>query len=233
MKMKKSLFLYEIFMLALVIISLIFAFSADERFIIYDWLIWCIFFIDYFTRLYLAGNKWAYIKSHPLELIAIIPFDSIFRAARFVRIFRVIKLLGIGSHYLRPVYGILKTNGLDKLLIITIALLFLIPIPLIIVEPDINTFSDALWWAIVTTTTVGYGDMYPSTGIGRLLAVVLMVVGIGIIGTFTSAISSYFATPKASTHSDHFLNLIKTIEKLEKVSIEEAQLISTYIKRKM
>ena len=230
--MKKSAFLYEMFMLVLVIISLFFAFSADERFIMFDWIIWGIFFVDYFTRLYLADKRWAYIKSHPLELIAIIPFDSIFRAARFVRIFRVIKLMGIGSHYMRPVYAILKTNGLDKLLITTLVLLFLVPIPLIMVEPDINTFTDAVWWAVVTTTTVGYGDMYPSTGLGRILAVVLMILGIGIIGTFTSAISAYFTDKKELTQEQMVFEVIATLNKMESISVADKEVILNYLNRK-
>lgn len=231
--MKKTAFLYEMFMLALVIVSLMFAFSGDDRFKIIDWVIWGIFFADYFTRLFKAENKWHYIKTHPLELIAVIPFDSLFRAARFIRIFRVVKLLGIGSHYLRPVYGILKTNGLDKLLISTVVLIFLIPIPLIMVEPDINTFTDALWWAVVTTTTVGYGDMYPATGLGRILAVVLMIVGIGVIGTFTSAISAYFSASSAAEPKDPVLDLITSIKKLDKLTDEDYQLIQNYLRHKL
>nr|WP_286164990.1 potassium channel family protein [Planomicrobium sp. Y74] len=160
------------------------------------------------------------------------PFDSIFRAARFVRIFRVIRLLGIGSRFFKPVYNVLQTNGLDKLLIITMIMLFVIPIPVILVEPEINTFPDALWWAIVTTTTVGYGDISPTTGIGRFLAVVLMLVGIGIIGTFTSAITSYFSRENELSHDKEVLQIIQKIEDVDNITKEDAELIQLYLKRK-
>lgn len=230
--MKKITIAYEVFMFVLVIISLFLAFSENEQLLFYDRLIWAVFVIDYTTRLVRSEKKWAYIKSHPFELIAIIPFDSIFRAARFVRIFRVIRLLGIGSRFFKPVYSVLQTNGLDKLLIVTLIMLFVIPIPVILVEPEINTFPDALWWAIVTTTTVGYGDISPTTGIGRFLAVVLMLVGIGIIGTFTSAITSYFSRENELTHDKQILQIIQTIEEVDDITEEDAELIQLYLKRK-
>lgn len=230
--MKKLIVVYEVFMFILVIISLFFAFSENTQLLLYDKIIWIIFVVDYTFRLIRSEKRWDYIKSHPFELIAIIPFDSIFRAARFVRIFRIIRLLGIGSRFLKPVYSILQTNGLDKLLIVTMIMLFLIPIPIILVEPEINTFPDALWWAIVTTTTVGYGDISPTTGLGRMLAVVLMLVGIGIIGTFTSAITSYFSKEKEQPHDKQVLQVIQAIEDLEHFTEDDAELIQLYMKRK-
>ncbi|WP_017380280.1 hypothetical protein [Paenisporosarcina sp. TG-14] len=143
--MKKIIIIYEVFMLVLVLISIFFGLSENSRFIIYDWIIWVVFVVDYSTRFFLSKKKWQYVKQHPFELVAIIPFDSIFRIARFIRVFRVIRLIGIASHYLKPINSILKTNGLDKLLTVTVGLLFIVPIPIILVEPSINTFSDALW----------------------------------------------------------------------------------------
>ena len=56
----------------------------------------------------------------------------------------------------------------------------------------VSSFGDALWWAVVTATTVGYGDLSPVTSTGRVIAVVLMFVGIGVIGAFTATIASWF-----------------------------------------
>lgn len=231
--MKKLVVTYEILMFILVISSLFFAFSENKTFINYDRIIWIIFVLDYFVRFSRSENKWIYVKKHPLELVAIIPFDSIFRAARFVRIFRAIRLLGIGSHFLKPIYSILKTNGLDKLLTITIIMLFLIPIPIIFVEPSINTFSDALWWAIVTTTTVGYGDISPTTPIGRVLAVTLMLVGIGIIGTLTSSITSYFNKENEISHEKKVLQIVQSIENVDNLTEADLELVQLYLKRKV
>lgn len=230
--MKKSVILFESFMFILVLVSLFFAFSEKDSFIMLDWGIWFIFVLDYVIRLIQSENKWTYIKQHPFELIAIIPFDSIFRAARIVRLFRIVRLIGIGSRYLTPVYNLLKTNGLDKLLIVALILLFIIPIPIVLLEPSINTFADALWWAVVTTTTVGYGDISPETPIGRILAVVLMLVGIGIIGTLTSSITSFFDKQETINSKKQLLEILKTIEEIDSLSKEDIEIINLYMKRK-
>ena len=62
---------------------------------------------------------------------------------------------------------------------------------------NIHGFADALWWAVVTVTTVGYGDKFPVTALGRGVAVVLMLVGIGLIGVLTATVASFFVSEKA------------------------------------
>ncbi|WP_033542864.1 potassium channel family protein [Planococcus sp. CAU13] len=230
--MKKSLILYESVMFILILISLFFAFSTNENFIRIDWAIWVVFVLDYLIRVSRSENKWTYIKQHPFELIGIIPLDSIFRAARIVRVFRVIRLIGIGTRYSAPVYKLLKTNGLDKVLIVALILLFLVPIPIVFLEPSIDTFADALWWAIVTTTTVGYGDISPETPVGRILAIILMLIGIGIIGTLTSAITSFFNEKEPENHGKQLLNILRTIEEVDVLNKEDIELINLYLKRK-
>ncbi|HSI67979.1 MAG TPA: two pore domain potassium channel family protein, partial [Planococcus sp. (in: firmicutes)] len=110
--MKKMEIAYELFMFVLVVISLLLSYSGIENYQLYIHLVWMIFVIDYTNQFVRAKNKWAYIKSHPFELIALIPLNEIFRAARFVRIFRLIRLLGIASRFFKPVYVLFKTNGL-------------------------------------------------------------------------------------------------------------------------
>lgn len=230
--MKKIEVAYEIFMFILVIISFFIAFAEKNSFSLYIFIIWSLFVVDYSTRLLNAEDKWAFIKSHPFELIAIIPLDALFRAAWFARIFRLLRLLGIGSRFLKPVYRIFKTNGLDKILIFSLIMVFLIPIPVVFVEPEINTIADGLWWAIVTMTTVGYGDFSPATGLGRLLAVVLMLTGLGIIGIFTSAVTSYFSKAPEHTHNKQVLQILQKIEETDSITEEDAALIKIYMERK-
>ncbi|WP_260412610.1 potassium channel family protein [Alkalihalobacillus sp. TS-13] len=78
---------------------------------------------------------------------------------------------------------------------LVVALLFLSVIPMW-VEPNFESFEDALWWSIVTLTTVGYGDLYPVTTVGRLIASFLMFVGIGLIGVITGMVASFFSNAK-------------------------------------
>ncbi len=231
--MKLRHLLYESFLFLLVIISVVISLVSNERFTLVHWVIWGIFFVDYFIRFFAAERKWPFVKSHPLELIAIIPLDAIYQVARFFMFFRMLKLWGILPRFLKPVYAVLKTNGLEKLLIFALVLIFLVPIPMILIEPQIINYTDAIWWAIVTITTVGYGDITPETGIGRLLAAILMFVGIGIIGTFTSAISTYFASRRRAVEEDHVLNAVNSIKKIHKLTEEDHQLIQRYLKKKM
>lgn len=231
--MNIRIFIYETVLFLLVIVSVIIALTSNERFTFAHWIIWGIFFVDYFVRLVRANHRWQFIKSHPLELVAIIPLDAIYQAARFFMFFRMLKLVGIFPRFLKPVYTLLKTNGLERLLVFAAVLIFLVPIPMIMIEPQIVNYNDAIWWAIVTITTVGYGDIYPEAGIGRFFAVILMFVGIGIIGTFTSAISAFFASRRQLSEDDHILNIVNSIKKIDKLTAEDHQLIQSYLKKKL
>lgn len=86
----------------------------------------------------------------------------------------------------------LGTNGLVYVLMFTACVVVAGGGLVWLVEPGMQTFGDALWWSIVTTTTVGYGDISPGSLLGRLVAVSLMVVGIGTIGMITASIATYF-----------------------------------------
>lgn len=84
---------------------------------------------------------------------------------------------------------------------IFVLLVIIIPVPMVFIEPEINNYPDALWWAIVTATTVGYGDIVPVTPIGRILASIMMLFGIAFIGMITSTITNFFRAKKATTSS--------------------------------
>jgi voltage-gated potassium channel len=192
--MDKRVLYYEIFMGILAIFSVVGIWIESEKWLIIDRIIWLIFVTDVIVRLVRSKNKLAYLKDHPFDIIAIIPLDSIFRLGRFARLIRLFRLLAIFSRL--PVGRILKTNNLDKVILWTFIIIFLSAIPINIVEPNINSYEDAMWWAIVTATTVGYGDISPETGLGRIIAIILMIFGIGLIGMVTSSISTYFIKDK-------------------------------------
>lgn len=171
-----------------------------------------IFVIDYFTRLLLAKNKWKFIKTNIFDLLSIIPVSSVFyffRIARISRAFRIIKLLRIFRlvGLAGKVEKFLRMNGLIYYLYFSLAIL-LIGASLYSISEKV-TFPNALWWAITTATTVGYGDISPSTLIGKLAAVLIMLLGIGFIGVLTSNIMSLFS-------KDEEDETIKQIQELKK-----------------
>lgn len=183
--------IYEIGLALLVILSLTLDLPSDEGAIL-DWLIWAVFLVDYIIRLAVSENKWKFFREHPLDFISILPLDQILRTARFVRIIRILRLLMIMNRRTSLFDLFLKKYKVDNLLLIVMTMLFVVALPMKFIEPDIHTYEDALWWAIVTMTTVGYGDISPVTTVGRIIASVLMLSGIGIIGMVTGTVAAIF-----------------------------------------
>ncbi len=158
-----------------------------------------VFLIDFIIRFRKATNKWKFMHWGWLDLISIIPVIDYFRAARLLRIIRLLRILRafrstkkIVSHIFRN-----KAEGtFTTVSIIAVMLLIFSSIAILQVEnrPECNikTAEDAIWWAYVTITTVGYGDKFPITTEGRIIAAILMTGGVGLFGTFTAYASSWF-----------------------------------------
>jgi voltage-gated potassium channel len=107
------------------------------------------------------------------------------------------------------VESILKHHSLFRVLIAVVATLFLGAWLVLLFEEkakgsNIHSYPDALWWAIVTVTTVGYGDRYPVSEGGRVVAVILMLVGIGLIGVLTATVASVFIKEHTDANKEEF-----------------------------
>lgn len=217
---------YELFMFVLVLVSLI-TISFSNSFVnTLDWVIWGIFVIDYFYFFIRAESKWGYFKTHLIELIAIIPFGSGFRLARGLRVIRLLRLTAIGHRYIGPVYLFLREHGLHKVFIALLIVILVTPIPISFIEPHMHDYFDALWWTIVTTTTVGYGDISPVTPVGRVIAVVLMLFGIGLIGIVTSSITSILIEDNHKKDK-----LVQVINDINELSDDDKEVVREYINR--
>ncbi|NIW78577.1 MAG: two pore domain potassium channel family protein, partial [Calditrichae bacterium] len=83
-----------------------------------------------------------------------------------------------------------KRENLHRLLLVVVVLLVISSVGLFYFEPKVNNWTDALWWSIVTMTTVGYGDITPDTLGGKVIGSFVMVIGIGILGMLTATIAS-------------------------------------------
>lgn len=184
-----------------------------------DYLIYTVFFLDYFYRFFYSKNKKEFIKNNIPDLIAIIPFSSAFKLFRIAKLLkitklaRILKILKLSKSIVlilrayKRIEKFLKTNGLIYSLIFMSVILFLSSFIMSYIEN--MKFIDALWWSFVTATTVGYGDISPQTGLGRLIASVLMLVGIGTIGMITGAIATYFLNiEKETIPTDEIENFI-------------------------
>lgn len=164
-----------------------------------------VFLFDFFRSLRLAPSKWGYFLKGGgwLDLLGSIPLSAfaIFRIARLFRIIRLLRKM-TGGELRRMLTRRLAQSTLLFTLVIALFLIFTISWIVLQAEQNapganIKTYHDAVWWAFVTITTVGYGDYYPVTGIGQSMAIILMFFGIGIIGV----LSSYLATTFLSLQS--------------------------------
>lgn len=170
-----------------------------------------LFFIDFLINFYRAPRRWAYLLSWGwIDLLSSIPtVDSLRwgRAGRMMRILRVLR--GVKSaraiaHFLveRRAQSAFLATFLLALLLLVFAAVAMLEFETT-ADSNIRTAEDALWWAISTMTTVGYGDTYPKTPEGRLVAVFLMAAGVGLFGTFSGLVASWFLSPAAEeTDSD-------------------------------
>tara|TARA_Y100000588_G_scaffold388444_1_gene488654 strand:+ start:140 stop:928 length:789 start_codon:yes stop_codon:yes gene_type:complete len=168
--------------------------------IVIDWLIWLIFLVDLLFGVVISERRLTYFRHHWLGLaVVVLSFPLLpdllayIRVTRVVRLLRVVRVLSVAGRGLRAMrsslanQSLMYVSGLTLLFTVSAAAL------MTVIEKEENWgFFDSLWWAIVTVTTVGYGDIAPASPMGRLLAVVLMLCGLGLLSTLAAAISTYF-----------------------------------------
>ena len=155
-----------------------------------DIVIWIIFAAEYVIRLVLAPYKLRFIWKNPLDLVVVaVPLLRPLRLARLARLARVGALTGLVSRRSR---GRLHIEIAVQVVLVAAVIVFVGAVGILDVErnapgSNIQTFPDALWWAVTTVTTVGYGDKFPVTGQGRLIGTVVMLTGIAIRNDLTLA----------------------------------------------
>ena len=115
---------------------------------------------------------------------------------RLVRLLRILRAFRSTKHLVQHIFRRRTQGALTAAAIIAVLMIIFSSIAILQVEQDANsnikTAEDAVWWAYVTITTVGYGDKYPVTTEGRIIAALLMTVGVGLFGTFTAYLASWF-----------------------------------------
>lgn len=169
----------------------------------FDLLVCGVFFLDFCARFANAHSKLEFMKWGWIDLVACIPNIDFFRFGRLVRVLRLIRLFrGIRSfHRLLQIFFRNKNQGAAaSVLLITFLLIAFSSLAILMCErePDSNIKSaeDAIWWSVTTITTVGYGDRYPVTTEGRIIAMILMLSGVGLFGTLSGLVASFFLGAK-------------------------------------
>jgi voltage-gated potassium channel len=158
-----------------------------------------IFLVDVAVRFYRSDNKLQFLKWGWIDIISSIPAIDAFRVGRAIRLVRLLRILrAVRSTKLLVGYVFAnRKNGTFSLVAVFSLLLVIFSSILILnveIDPasNIRTAEDALWWSFTTITTVGYGDRYPITTLGRIVAAVLTVAGVGLFGTFTGFVAAWF-----------------------------------------
>jgi voltage-gated potassium channel len=152
-------------------------------------LAWLAFLVDIIIRIVLTprGDRGHFVRTHPIDMLsALLP---VFRA------FRVLVLLRQVPYLQRRSGAAVRTNIIIYALTYSVVFVYFIALATLAVERDapgatITSFGEAMWWAVVTVATVGYGDAFPITVVGRLNAVLLMAGGVAIVGTASATIIS-------------------------------------------
>ncbi len=150
---------------------------------------WVLFAIDYLIRLGLAERKLRFVGRHLLDLVILVL--PMFRQLRALRVITVISVL---NRQLRDdVRGRVAVYVASTVALVGfVASLAVLDAERDVPDATITTFGDAVWWTITTISTVGYGDRYPVTFEGRIVAASLMVAGIALLGVVTASIASWF-----------------------------------------
>lgn len=170
--------------------------SAEENAIYaLEWVITGIFVAEFSSRLWASPNRTAYVRGHWIDLISCIPPARWLRWFRLLRLLRLVRAFAGVGRALTSVDRLARHKGLVWLLVGWVGVMFLCAAGLYIAENGVNAAIrspfDALWWGLTTMTTVGYGDVYPTTEEGRIAAAVLMILGIGLYSVVTATVTSF------------------------------------------
>ncbi|MCY4619949.1 MAG: ion channel [Chloroflexi bacterium] len=161
--------------------------SAQRWLFVGDTAIWIVFAVDLAVRVWLAEHRRRFLISHWYEVpIVVIPF---FRPLRILLLLRLGAVRGVFSE-------ILRRRAISVSLFASLFALALATMIVVLAERSgdgpIDDWGTALWWALATITTVGYGDVTPVTALGRAIGVLLMVAGIGVFGVLTANVAAWF-----------------------------------------
>lgn len=185
----------------------------------FDTLICFVFLIDFGIRFAKAESKVKFMKWGWIDFIASIPMMDALRWGRMVRIVRVLRAFRSARVFTTFFLGRRAESALASVVVLSLMLVIFASLAILNLEVEessnIKTPGDALWWSLTTITTVGYGDRYPVTTEGRIIAVALMIAGAALFSTFTAFIATFFMqAPAQPEKNEELLALVEEVRAL-------------------
>jgi voltage-gated potassium channel len=185
-----------------------------------NWAIWAIFAAELIFILVVAPRKRAALRAHWLDvaivLVTVPLYGELLSSIRAVRLFRLLRLLRASVVVTRAIQAERRLTSGNALRLASLATLFLTvmagAVQSTVDTRDFASFWDGVWWAVVTVTTVGYGDLYPHTVAGRIIAMAVMLLGIGFLAVLTATVASHFVQIDQQTEGAEVLDTLRRIE---------------------
>ena len=176
-----------------------------------SWITWAIFVVDLVVRLALADERLRYLARHWYDLLVVVL--PLLRPLRLLRLIPLLSVLNRRAQTgLRGRVAIYVAGGASLLALV--AALAVLDVERSRPDANITGFGDAIWWAVTTMTTVGYGDYYPVTSAGRVVAFGLMLGGIALLGTVIATLSSWLVQ-SVQAEREQAEDLQATVRRLE------------------
>lgn len=184
-----------------------------------DWAIWLFFVFETGFLTYLVRDRRRYLNSNWINLLIIIGgFPVIWGMTPYaaaLRSLRLLFLLSLLFHVSRTIREILSRNQLGMTLLVGLGIIVMAGTLIAGIDPGIDTAWDGIWWAWVTVSTVGYGDIVPESPAGKIFGAVLILLGLGLFSLLTANFSAFFISREED----------KVLEKEEELIREEDILI--------
>jgi voltage-gated potassium channel len=164
---------------------------------------------EFMYRFSKADDKKQFMRSNWTDILGMIPeilVGPVSTVFRYFRLIRIIKIIALFKKEIRHLLELIHKTKIDYGIFIVLLILLSSATVLYFIEfgvnPDINSYDDALWYLLVTVTTVGYGDIYPKTEAGRVIGTIIMFTGIGFMSFLTATITSVILKSNNNNESD-------------------------------